>query len=113
MAYGDARYDLINHPYLHYGVQSTAGSITAGAAAVIIATASVTILLANPAPIGKAYYVKRAAGAGGDVTISGGGANIDGAASAVLKQDLDAILVVGDGVNWQIIASHRAPPPGP
>jgi hypothetical protein len=72
------------------------GDATGGAFAFTLPAAS-----ANP---GKRYSVKKLDSSGNSVTISpNGGDLIDGSASQILSQPKQALTIVSDGTNWQII----------
>jgi hypothetical protein len=104
----DDRYNLINHPYLHYGTFTTTVSITAGeesAAAVILANGAITITL--PLAVdnkGRAFYIKNI-GVGAVTVAPSGGDLIDGGAGGSLPDQYDVMLVVSDGTtNWWILS---------
>lgn len=105
----DDRYDLMNKPYLRYGVVTTTANWTAGVdgpeAVILFNAAGGTVTL--PLAANKrhaAFYIKKIAG-GAALTIARSGADlIDGAVSQSLAAQYDAMLVVSDGgTNWFII----------
>lgn len=86
--------------YLSHITTSTA--TTADKEAVIIVTSNVTITLPTASENeNKSYYIKRVTAAGA-VTVSAAD-NIDGAGTASLAADYDAIHVFCDGSTWHII----------
>lgn len=104
----DDRYNLINHPYLHYGTVTTNVSITAGednAAAVILANGAITITLPFAAENkGRAFYIKNI-GVGVVTITPQAGDSIDGGGQS-LPDQYDVMLVVSDGTtNWWILSS--------
>jgi hypothetical protein len=113
----DDRYDLIGHPYLHYGVATTNVNFAAGvdsADAVILATAAITVTLPDAtAKKGKAYYIKNANVAGNVTVARTGGQTIDGAAANRTLAQNTAALFVSDGANWWIAAFYGAAFPLP
>lgn len=81
---------------------TTAIALTADKEAVIITTSNVTITLPSAADNAKkSYYIKRVTAAGA-VTVSAAD-NIDGAGTASLAANYDAIHVYCDGTTWHII----------
>jgi hypothetical protein len=105
----DDRYNLINHPYLHYGVIAVNAAFAAGedsGDSVILATGAITITLppANENR-GKAFYIKNVGAAGATTIAPSVGDLIDGAVSQSLPDQYDAMLVVSDGVtDWWILS---------
>ena len=109
----DGRYPLLNHAYLHYGVETITVATTA-----VVDTPAGVLLVDNVAPInvtlpaavgrkGYAVYVKKvSAGGAGAVTIARSGADlIDGATSQSLAAQYDGMLLVSDGVSgWWVLA---------
>jgi hypothetical protein len=73
---------------------------------VVLADASTSggnITLTLPSPNLNMYTLKKIDSSNNTVTVSGGGADIDDAAQAVLKAQYASISVVSDGTNWYII----------
>lgn len=69
-----------------------------------IALGSGVITLTLPTPAsGQMVFVKRVDANSGALTISGGGANIDGASNKALYYQYESINVVSDGTNWFIV----------
>lgn len=113
----DDRYQLINAPYLHYGVVTTAVNFTAGvdsAAAVILATAAITVTLPDATTRkGKAYWIKNANVLGNVTVATIGGQPIDGTvANRTLGQNAGA-LFVSDGTGWRILGTYAGAFPLP
>lgn len=108
----DDRYNLLNHPYLHYGVVTTNLPFAAGVdsgAAVILASGGITVTLPPAADNrGQAFWIKNV-GAVGAITIDtlGGIDFIDGALTQTLADQYDVMCVVSDGTAWWILSSSN------
>lgn len=68
--------------------------------------------LTLPTAVGKTgrfYYFKKIDSGANAVTVDGNAAEtIDGSATYALNSQHDAVLIVSDGTNWKVLASHRA-----
>jgi hypothetical protein len=103
----DDRYQLLNQPYLRWGIVTTAVNFAAGVddrAAVILCTAALTVTLPLAADsANKVYWIKNIGV--GAVTIAPSGPDlIDGAASQSLPDQYDVMAVVCDGLNWYVLS---------
>ncbi|MCR4287543.1 MAG: hypothetical protein NUW09_05990 [Deltaproteobacteria bacterium] len=73
-------------------------------------SAAVTVTL--PTAVGntdKVFFIKKTDASGNSVTVDGNGAEtIDGAATVVLSERYDFLVVASDNVGWQIIGGQMA-----
>ncbi len=79
----------------------------AGGTQVILCDASsasftVTLPTASSAQ-GRVYHIKKTDNSGNAVTVSGGGATIDGETTQVINVQYDSMMTISDGDNWHII----------
>lgn len=72
---------------------------------VVEVTATCTVTLPTLTE-GKQFTIKRSYSGASNVTVSGGGKNIDGAASVTLGSQYSSITVVGGTSQWLKIASN-------
>ncbi len=103
----DDRYQLLNQPYLRWGVVTTAVNFAAGVdsrAAVILCTAALTVTLPLAADnANKVFWIKNTGV--GAVTIAASGPDlIDGAVSQSLPDQYDVMALVCNGVNWFVLS---------
>lgn len=86
--------EVISSPTTNYTV--------AGTDTVVLASNTITVTLPTAASsTGRKIFVKNIGT--GTVTVATAGGNIDGAATAVISKQYNAITVVSDGTNWWII----------
>lgn len=107
----DDRYQLLNQPYLRWGLVSTGANFNAGVdsrAAVIICTAAISVTLPLAADFPNHVYVIKNVAAVGGVTITPNIADfIDGVAGpqVLLPDQFDVIWLMSDGgTNWWILS---------
>lgn len=111
----DDRFDLMNKPYLRYGViivDAAPFNIGVDSADAVILVSTPGGQLNLPLAASKphaAYYIKKvAAGASADISRSGADL-IDGQALLSLPLQYDAVLLVSDGLtNWYVLAKSSA-----
>ncbi len=107
----DGRYPILNHPWLHYGVVSTAVAWTAGVsggACTILCTAVLTVTLPDattPKFRNAAFYIKNANVAGNITVTRTAGQAIDGVVGDITLAINTGALLVNDGANWWILAN--------
>lgn len=103
----DDRYDLMNKPYLHYGVVTATANFLAGVespASVILVNGLVTVTLPAAAENkGKAFWVKNI-GAFAVTIVPTALDTIDGAVSQSLPDQYDVMHFVSDGANWFVLS---------
>ncbi len=112
----DDRFDLMNKPYLRYGVIIVDAApfnigVDSADAVILVSTpgGALTLPLAASKPH-AAYYIKKVA-AGADAEIFRSGADlIDGSALPLaLPLQYDAVLLVSDGLtNWYVLSKSSA-----
>lgn len=109
----DDRYDLINHPYLHYGISVPTVPFTPSvdSGACVILTATTVNLPPAGDNKGKAFYIKNT-GVGAVTINAAAGDLIDGATFQTLADQYDVMLLISDGrpgdsatTNWWILSS--------
>jgi len=121
---GDQRWDLLNHPYLTYGVVTVDANFDAGVgsgAACILVNAStgpVTVTLpptAKPPP-GAGYLITKIDASANAVTVAASGTDtIDGSPTVILTAQYDSTTVVSNGAGlWvEVSEATSAGPVGP
>ena len=84
---------------------ATTLSLSDGLCLVDATAGAVTITLpVLPAAGGLPLRIKKVDASGNAVTVDGGAANIDGAATFPLAAQWDAVTVVGDATQWYVVA---------
>lgn len=110
----DDRYDLMNKPYLRYGVIIIDAApfnigVDSPDAVILVSTpgGALNLPLAASKPH-AAYYIKKvAAGASADINRSGADL-IDGQTILSLPTQYDAVLLVSDGLtNWYVLSKSN------
>ena len=72
--------------------------------------ANISVTLPAPATnLGRTYYIKKVSNNLASVTISPAGGLIDGAAALTLYVWKDAVRIISDGANWNVISDELRP----
>lgn len=110
------KFDILNRPDLHYGVEivtaNFAAGVDSGNCVLLCNNGALTVTLPLAADnVGKAFFVKKIDGGAAVTILPSGSDTIDGVTSGgggqTLADQYDVMLIVSSGTAWFILSSSN------